>query len=574
MNRSAKVADGRKYLQRLNQAGSPGKTGKTWKSGTSKGGVESVGALDLCEIVLTIAKIPVILRGFWHFGTQLSGCGGIGRRARFRIWYRKVWGFESLHPHFKSEQHKLVSTLEITKENTGDLLATITVNVAPDDYRDEVRKILKDYGKRVNLKGFRKGKVPMSVMKKMFGKGVIVEELNKIISRELENYIKAEEMVLVGEPLPVSSNLELESELDKEYTLSYEVGLAPEFSIDYGLAGQASYYTVTIDDEVLAKEIADMQKRYGPMTNPEESQEGDILFGKVSEVDGDGNVVEDGLSRMVALNPDRIEDEDLKTEMGKTHKPEDTFPVTMKQIYPRAADLRQFWETNVQNEKVRDVSDDELEEIMGKSFVFEVKKINRMEPIEIGQEFFDKIFGEGNITTEEEFRERVSNDMDGFFNNEAQKYYRSKTIKALIEGIDIPLPEDFLKRFLVRTREAISEDNVAEVMESYLRSLRWRLIVEKMQKSDDSMTVEEDDLREKAEEKVLAQFGGMVGEDKARLDQFVNYYLQQENMVQEIFDEVLEDRVFAHLAQENPPAEESITATAFMEMLKAEAADE
>lgn len=460
--------------------------------------------------------------------------------------------------------------MEIKQEKTGDLTATLTVSVAPEDYRDQVTTTLKDYSKRVTIKGFRKGKIPMSVMKKMYGKGVIVEELNKIISASLEEYVNDQTLSLVGEPMPVTTDLELATEFDKEYVLAYEVGLAPDFSIDYSLVGKAPFYNVSIDDEVLGKEIEDLQKRHGPMSNPEESAEGDILFGKISETDADGNVIEDGLSKMFALNPVRIENEELKAEMAKSHKAEDVFPITMAQAFPVDGPLQKFWETNVKGEEIRQVSEEELEEIKNKHFQFEVKKINRTEPMEIGQELFDKAFGEGAITTEEEFRSRLVADMEAFFTKEANRYFRSIAIKSLIEGTDIPLPEDFLRKFLLRTREQITEDNIDSVMDGYLRSLRWRLIVEKMQEADESMNVDEDDLREKAEERVMTQFGSMIGEDKERLTQFANYFLQEEKMVQEMYEEIMEDRIFAHIAQENPPVEEEITATGFMDMLKAE----
>jgi trigger factor len=460
--------------------------------------------------------------------------------------------------------------LEIKQEKTGDLNATLTINVAPEDYREQVTSTLKDLSKRVTIKGFRKGKIPMSVMKKMYGKSVIVEELNKIISAGLENYVKDENLSLVGEPMPVTTDLDLGTDVDKEYVLAYEVGLAPEFTLDYGLVGTAPFYRVSIDDVVLNKEIADMQKRYGPMTNPEESAEGDILFGKIFETDAEGNALEDGMNKMFALNPVRIEDESLKAEMAKPHKAEDIFPITMAQAFPVDGPLQKFWETNVQGEEILQINEKELEEIKAKHFQFEVKKINRTEPMEIGQELFDKAFGEGTITTEEDFRARIVADMEGFFTKESSRYFRSMAIKSLIEGTELPMPEDFLKTFLIRTREQINESNIDDVIEGYLRSLRWRLLVEKMQKADESMTVTEEDLRERAEDRVMKQFGSMVGEDKERLAQFANYFLQEEKMVQEMYEEIMEDRIFAHIAQENPPVEEEITATGFMDMLKAE----
>ncbi|HHG83689.1 MAG TPA: hypothetical protein ENJ82_02975, partial [Bacteroidetes bacterium] len=409
-----------------------------------------------------------------------------------------------------------------------------------------------------------------SVMRKMFGKGVIFEELNKIISENLNEYIASEGLVLAGDPLPTMQDMDLDPTEEKEYSFEYEIGLVPEFTIPTDLVGNTPFYKVAVDDEILNKEIADMQKRFGPMSNPEESQEGDILFGKLSELDADGNINEDGLNKMYAMNPDRVVSEDLKSKMGKGLKAEDTFEVTMAELFDNDNALRKFWETNVQGEDIREVNDALLEALREKTYRFEVRKINRMELMEVGQELFDKAFGEGTITEESAFRERLIGDMEGFFQNEAKKYYRSKTIKALIEGAEMPLPEAFLEKYLVRTREEITEANVGEVMEGYLRSLRWHHMVEKMQKESDLVKVEQEDIMDRAKDMVRQQFGAMVGEDEEKLNQFASYYLKDEKMVQQMFDELLEDGVFAYLAQENPVVEEELTATEFIARLKEE----
>jgi trigger factor len=456
-----------------------------------------------------------------------------------------------------------ITTLEIIKHNTGNLTARLQVKVAPEDYKAQVDDVLKDYARRANIKGFRPGKVPVSVVRKMFGKGVIFEELNKVISGKLSEYIATEKISLVGEPLPISKDVELDAETDASYEFEYELGLAPDFSINYGLAGEAPLYKVSVDDEILAKEIEDIRERNGDMTNPEESEPGDTLYGKL---------IGAGREKMFALNPSRISSEALKAEMGNGKKDGDKLTLTMDQVFENDNAIRRFWETNVQNEQIAEISDEELAEIKAASFTFEVRKINRVTKIDLGEDLYAKVFGEEHgIADADAFRERVRQDMEVFFNREAGRYFRSKAIRSLVEGSDLPLPDDFLRDYLVKTREQVTADNIDEIYPSYSRSMRWRLLIEKMQSADDSVKVNQDDLRARAREMVLSQFGSLVSpDDTDRLDSFANYYLKDEKMAERMFDELLEDRVFAHITARNPPVEDSITATAFMDLLKSE----
>jgi trigger factor len=456
-----------------------------------------------------------------------------------------------------------ITTLEIIKHKTGNLTARLQVKVSPEDYKTQVDDVLKDYARRANIKGFRPGKVPVSVVRKMFGKGVIFEELNKVISGKLSEYIAAEKISLVGEPLPITKDVELDGETDSSYEFEYDLGLAPEFSINYGLAGEAPLYRVSVDDDILAKEIEDIRERNGDMTNPEESQPGDTLYGKL---------IGAGREKMFALNPSRVFSEALKAEMGTGKKDGDTLSLTMADVFDNDNALRRFWETNVQNEQIAEVSDDELAEIKAATFEFQVRKINRVTKIDLGADLYSKVFGEEHgIEDADAFRERVRKDMEVFFNREAGRFFRSKAIRALVEGSELPLPDDFLREYLVRTREQVTPENLDEIYPSYSRSMRWRLLIEKMQSVDPSVNVTQDDLRDRAREMVLSQFGSLVSaDDTDRLDSFANYYLKDEKMVERMFDELLEDRVFAHITSQNPPAEDSITASAFMEVLKSE----
>jgi trigger factor len=453
--------------------------------------------------------------------------------------------------------------LEIKQNNTGHLTATLSVTVTPADYQERVETVIKDYARRATIKGFRPGKVPANVVRKMFGKGVVFEELNKILGEGINQYLKDNNVRLVGEPLPVTKDIDLEGDSYQNYEFDYEIGLAPEVRINYGLAGNAPFYKIEIDDALLDKEIDDMRSRYGDMTNPETSEAGDILYGKLSFGE---------FEKMLAINPTRVHTDSIKAQLAKSHKAGDILEIKAADVFENDHAIRRFWETGVSGDATRELNSDQFEALKNATYQFEVRKINRMGKIEVGPKLYEKAFGEDHgITDESEFRKRVADDMAGFFGREAVRFYRSKVIRALVEGNELPLPDDFLKAFLLRTRENMTDADLEEVYPSYSRSLRWRLIVEKMQQDDSNVNVSAEDLKSHARQMVLTQYGNLVDpNDTERLDSFAEYFLKDEKYVEQLFNDLLENRVFEHLGQKNPPVEESITASDFIEKLKAE----
>ncbi|MBP8074174.1 MAG: trigger factor family protein, partial [Bacteroidia bacterium] len=181
--------------------------------------------------------------------------------------------------------------MEIKQENTGHLTGRLTVVITPEDYREPVNTVLKDYAKKAQIKGFRKGMVPTSVVRKMFGKGVIFEELNKLVSNALNEYVNQGHLSLVGEPIPVSKDIDLDPEKELSYELDFEIGMASPFEINYSGLASSPIYKVVADDTLIDREIEGMRTQHGEMSNPDESQVGDTLFGKLWEVDANGNTV-------------------------------------------------------------------------------------------------------------------------------------------------------------------------------------------------------------------------------------------------------------------------------------------
>lgn len=457
--------------------------------------------------------------------------------------------------------------MNIVQEKKGDLSAILKVHVEPADYSDSVNQVLRDYAKKANIKGFRKGHVPTSVIKRMYGKAVVFDELNKILSKQLETYINEEKLPLVGEPLPLTKDIDLDVENYNAYDFDYEIGLAPDFDLNFKLKNGPKSYVVVIDNELLDKEVENVRARYGDMTNPEVSAEGDTLFGKLMETDADGNQVHDGHDKMFVLNPDRIESKWLIDALGGKKEKDMIVNIKMTDLFKDESDVRWFWERNVSGEVVQEVSNDMLAHLMAATFCFEVRKINHVIKAELNEELFNKVFASGDVKDEQQFRDRVESDMENFFKQESRKFFEGKMIKALIDENEIPLPEEFLTRFLVASREKITEDNVGDYIEEFLRNLRWELIVKKMMDLKPDLQLKNEDVVARAREVVEEQYKPMLpNSTEEQLDMFANQMASDEKTFNRLANEVLAKKIFDYIRGEASPEEDEITASEFLKL--------
>jgi trigger factor len=457
--------------------------------------------------------------------------------------------------------------VQITEQRLDAQNLLLNVHVSPEDYSEPVRKTLNDYAKKANIPGFRKGKVPMSIVKKMVGKGVVYDELNRSLSQTLRDYIKEKELSILGEPLPVKKEeLDLDPDSTLSYDFQYEIGLAPDFTLNLNLSSSISRYKVEVDEETLQKEIDYQRSRFGNMSNPEVSGEGDILFGKISECDAEGNVIEDGLNRIGTLNPQRVPDAKIIAEMvGR--KAGDTIRFTMPQVFDSREAVRNFWERNAQNEQVREIDDRDLDIIFTKQFVFEVRKVNHVDLAEVNQDLFDKVFPGTGITTEAEFRDKLREDVQGFFERESLNEFRARLMRTVVDAIQIPLPDAFLKKYLLETREKLSPDVLENVYPSYASDLRWNLIINRIMNENPEYKVTQEDVNAAAEVKLRTQFAAMLGNTGDDLiKSLIPTYLEKQERVEEIVNEVVTVRVQDHLVKFVNAVEQPITAKAFMEL--------
>lgn len=302
--------------------------------------------------------------------------------------------------------------MNIIKENIDDLNATLKVNIEKTDYEDKVEKVLRDYRRKANIKGFRPGMVPFGLIKKIYGKAVQLDEINKIVSEGIQKYLTDEKIEILGDPLPeIDDDEVIDFDTQQNFNFSFELGLAPQFEIKLSKKNKVNYYEIIVDEKMKNDYVENYKRRFGQFTKPEKSVETDMLKGNIVALDDKKNVLPDGLSaENTVLSIDIIKDEKIKKHfIGKSV--DDTIDFDLRKAFP----------SDIEIAGILNKQKDEVSQVMGK-FRFTIKEINRFRPAEIGKELFDKVYGEGIINSEEDFMKR--NEVDIIRNLKQESGYR------------------------------------------------------------------------------------------------------------------------------------------------------
>lgn len=362
--------------------------------------------------------------------------------------------------------------MDITKESIDDLNAVVKLKVTPADYTDKVENALKSYQKKVSMPGFRPGKVPASLVRKMYGKSVLAEELNRILSDSLYNYIKENNLEVLGNPLPKPENDDVDIENQKEFEFSFDMALAPQFSLNLDDKTAFSEFQVAADDKIINDYVSDITRRYGQIVPSEVSGEGDLLYGDFVEIDEAGNVVPGGIFKSSSMFLDKPVKDNHQLLAGA--KAEDKFDLDPIQVSDNVSDRAQ--KLGITPEQA---------ETMTNKVRFTVKSISQLVPAELNQDLFDKVYGPGNVNSEEEFRSRIAAELEKMFSRDTEERLRGEIINTLLNNTNLSLPDAFLKRWLVAANEKpVTMEQVEAEYPMYARQLRWQLIENKLIKDN------------------------------------------------------------------------------------------
>ena len=385
-------------------------------------------------------------------------------------------------PKFRREK------MNITKKDIDKLNAVLTVEVSKDDYSSKVEKVLADYRKNANIPGFRKGHVPMGMVKKQYGKAVLVEEVNKLLQDALHKFLTEEKLDILGNPLPKNES-EINWDAD-DYSFEFELGLAPEFNVD--LKGkEVLQYKIIADDKMLDNQVKTIRKQYGKLISKKEVEKGD-------EITGTFTSTEKEIEKKTTLSTEEITGKkQLESLIGA--KVGDTVALKTKGMFADDHD----------NQKYLGVSHDDAHGL-DIEVSFKIEEVNKREMAELNQELFDKLFGEAKVTSEKELKEKIKEDAEGQFAQQSDQKLLNDVVDSLIENTKFDLPKEFLQRWIAMSGEKrLSEEDAKAEYERSEKGLRYQLIEGKL-RADNKLQVTFEELKDYSKNMIkaqMAQFG-------------------------------------------------------------------
>lgn len=425
--------------------------------------------------------------------------------------------------------------MNITRENIDELNGLIRISIEKADYEAKVEDVLKNYRKSANMPGFRPGKVPTGLVRKMYGKAAMVDEVNKLLSQELSKYLVEEKLNILGEPLPnEDQQKEIDWEKDTDFEFLFDIGFAPEAGVKLDKRSKYTNYVVAVSDEMIDDQVKAYTSRFGENQAAEEVAETSTVRGNIAQLDSEGNILEGGASvEMALISIAIIKDEEIKKSfVGKKLNDEVVFDI--KKAYPNNTEIGYL--LNIEKEAAEAIEGD---------FKITIIEINNFVEAEVNEELYKKIYGEETeIKDEKAFREQVSVEISDAFKPSSEYKFAMDARDTLVEKAKMEFPVEFLKRWLVAANKELTTDQVENDFEAFITDLKWQIIKDEISKENE-LKVEEAEVNELAKEVALAQFRqyGMFDVPAEHLDGFVQQMLSKDEDRQRLYAKKLEDKI-------------------------------
>lgn len=418
--------------------------------------------------------------------------------------------------------------MKITQENTNNLQAVLKVVVSPEDYQEKVDKVLKDYRKNAEIPGFRKGKTPMGMIVKKYKTPVLVDEVNKMLQSELYKYIEDEQVKVLGSPMPVQGQ-EVDWENDSIFNFEYEIGISPEFDVKISKKDKLTYYKIEADNQIVDTYANDIAKRFGKMSNPQVSSDGDLVFCEIAQLDLDGNLMNNGVKNDATVSMDFITDKKIKKKFIGVKK-KDSFKVNVMKAFTNHTDLS----------AMLNISHEELNDLSSKEFQFTVKNISKLEPAKMDKELFEKVYGKDSVKTIKEFKNKIKEESERSYVIESDRMLKNDVVNYLLEKVKFDMPDDFLKKWLVHTSEqSVSLEQIESEYDMYSKSLRWQLIENNILESFD-VKVDSKEVEDHTKSLIamqMNQYGQPVPEND-KMNEIVSNILMKEDERKKVYDQL------------------------------------
>ncbi|MBD0351490.1 MAG: trigger factor [Flavisolibacter sp.] len=424
----------------------------------------------------------------------------------------------------------------VTQQEVAPLHKHLNVSISKEDYLPQFEKTVKDYSKKANLPGFRKGMVPAGLIKKMYGNSLFIDEVLKTVDKEIINYIQNEKLDIFAQPLPVDMNLQqLDVNNPASYNFTFEVGMKPDFQLPDLASLDIKRYRVELTDEMVNEEIDRLRQRFGNMTEPEAvNSDENVLNVTFIETDAAGNEIEDGIRKNNSL---------LVKYFNEAYRPQ---LMGMKKDETVQIQINSAFEEREKDAILHDLGLNK-EEAAQKHFKLEITKVGLIEPRELNEEFFTQLFPNAEIKTEEEFRNKLRDELQSQWDSESRNQLHHQLYHILLDQTHINFPEDFLKRWIKtqgENNQQKSDEQVEQEFPSFLNQLKWTLITEKLVQEGD-IQVQQEDIRQFAKQQLLGYMGmSALDEEQEWVRNYIDRMMKDRKYVEDAYHRLQTKKIF------------------------------
>ena len=422
----------------------------------------------------------------------------------------------------------------VTQNDVAPLHKQLNITINKEDYLPSFEKSLKDYSKKANIPGFRKGMVPSGLIKKMYGSSLFTDEVLKTVDKEVNRFLETEKLDIFAQPLPVDFNLQqLDVNDPQNYTFTFEVGMKPEVQVPDLAKETVKRYKVNITDEMLAEEVERLRNRYGNMTEPE-IVEGDdtVLNVTFIETDAAGNEVEGGIRKDNSVLVKYFKESFRKNAIGK--KKDDTIELALDEAFD-------------EKEKQWILQDLGLDSSTDKYFKLVITKLGLVEPKELNEEFFKQLFPTEEINTTDDFRNRVKEELQKQWDSEGRNQLQHNLYHVLLDHTKIDFPADFLKRWLKtqgKEGQVKTDEEVEGEFPNFINQLKWTLITDELTKKAD-IQVQQDEVRQFAKQQLLGYMGMATMDDEQDwVKDYIDRMMKDRKYVEDAYNRLQTQKMF------------------------------
>lgn len=447
--------------------------------------------------------------------------------------------------------------MNIVKEDVDALNAVIRVSIVKDDYAEAVEKSLKDYRKKANINGFRTGMAPMGLIRKMYYKYIIVDVVSRLATDKLFDYIKENNIKTLGEPIPCENQPEIDWETAESFDFAWDLGIAPQFEVKLNKRDKFPMYKITIDDEVRSKYIESYTNRYGEYKPTDVADDKSLLKVALSELNADESPRENGIS---------VDDASISIALVATEDDRNKL-IGSKVGDVQVIDVTKFFPNETDRAALLKVKKDELAEILP-TFQMTVTDIQTYVPAELNQDLFDKVFGEGTVTSLDEFNGRLDSMIEQNFNSESDARFFMDAKQKMVELVKFDLPKDFLIRWLTTANEGkFTREQIEAEYPAFEKDLKWQLISNSIAE-EQKFTVEKEEVEAFAKNYARSQFAmyGASNLPEEYIDRYAADLMKKEKEVKHFYESVMDEKVVGWIKENVAFNTKTVTADEFFKM--------